>query len=75
MSAYIVTVRLRAQEEKPAQTITRKWTAAVDAADAIELTFTHFSHADRSRVERVLVVEDNDPLDDAIEENGGGTWL
>lgn len=72
MSAYIVTVRLRAQDDMPALNVVRKWTAAVDAADAIELTFTHFSHAERSRVERVLVVEDNDPLDDAIEANGGG---
>lgn len=57
MTTYTVTVQLRS----PAETIERKWTAAEDAADAIELTRTHLSYEQNQRIERVLVVEDAPP--------------
>jgi len=52
MKTYTVTVQLRTGEQ-----ITRKWTSAEDAADAIFLTITSLKDADKERIVKVDVQE------------------
>jgi len=52
MTTYIVTVQLRTGEQ-----ITRKWTSAEDAADAIFLTITSLKDSEKERIAKVDVQE------------------